>query len=35
MTTAEVLGRAMLAAVRLEGAGPHVLSARDINALGA
>lgn len=34
-TTAEALGRAMLAAVRLEGAGPHVLSARDINRLGA
>jgi uncharacterized protein YbjT (DUF2867 family) len=35
VTTPEVLGRAMLAAVRLEGAGPHVLSARDINRLGA
>lgn len=35
VTTAEALGRAMLAVVRLEGAGPRVLSARDVNRLGA
>lgn len=35
VTTTEVLGRSMLAAVRLAGEGPHVLSTRDINRLGA
>lgn len=35
VTTTEVLGRSMLAVVRLAGAGPHVLSTRDVNRLGA
>lgn len=35
VTTTELLGRSMLGVVRLEGAGPHILSARDINRLGA
>jgi uncharacterized protein YbjT (DUF2867 family) len=35
VTTAGLLGRSMLAVVRLEGAGPHILSTRDINRLGA
>lgn len=35
VTTTELLGRSMLAVVRLEGAGPHILSSRDINRLGA
>jgi uncharacterized protein YbjT (DUF2867 family) len=35
VTTTERLGRAMLAVVRLEGGGPHILSSRDINRLGA
>lgn len=35
VTTTEVLGRSMLAVVRLAGAGPHILSTRDINRLGA
>jgi uncharacterized protein YbjT (DUF2867 family) len=35
ITTTELLGRSMLAVVRLEGAGPHILSTRDINRLGA
>ncbi|WP_031521780.1 epimerase [Streptomyces sp. NRRL F-5123] len=35
VTTTALLGRSMLAAVRLEGAGPHILSTRDINRLGA
>lgn len=35
LTTTELLGRSMLAVVRLEGAGPHILSPQDINRLGA
>lgn len=35
VTTTEALGRAMLAVVRLEGAGPHILHSPDINCLGA
>lgn len=35
VTTTELLGRSMLAVVRLAGAGPHILSTRDINRLGA
>jgi uncharacterized protein YbjT (DUF2867 family) len=35
VTTTELLGRSMTAVVRLEGGGPHILSARDINRLGA
>jgi uncharacterized protein YbjT (DUF2867 family) len=35
LTTTEALGRSMLGVVRLEGAGPHVLSPQDINRLGA
>jgi uncharacterized protein YbjT (DUF2867 family) len=35
VTTTELLGRSMLGVVRLAGGGPHILSARDINRLGA
>ncbi|WP_333767049.1 NAD-dependent epimerase/dehydratase family protein [Streptomyces sp. IBSBF 2435] len=35
VTTTELLGRSMLGVVRLKGAGPHILSPRDINRLGA
>ncbi|MFF3563548.1 NAD(P)H-binding protein [Streptomyces sp. NPDC002574] len=35
VTSTEHLGRAMLATVRLEGAGPHVLHSRDITQLGS
>ena len=33
VTTTQALGRAMLAVVRLEGAGPHILHSPDINRL--
>jgi hypothetical protein len=35
LTTTEQLGRSMLGVVRLEGAGPHILSPQDINRLGS
>jgi uncharacterized protein YbjT (DUF2867 family) len=35
VTTTERLGRAMLAVVRLDGGGPHILHSPEINRLGA
>ncbi|WP_405578459.1 NAD(P)H-binding protein [Streptomyces sp. NBC_01190] len=35
VTTTESLGRAMLAVVRLDGGGPHILHSPEINRLGA
>ncbi|WP_329129681.1 NAD(P)H-binding protein [Streptomyces sp. NBC_01476] len=35
VTTTDRLGRAMLAVVRLDGGGPHILHSPDINRLGA
>lgn len=35
VTSTQALGRAMLAVVRLQGAGPHILRSPDINRLGA
>jgi uncharacterized protein YbjT (DUF2867 family) len=35
VTTTDRLGRAMLAVVRLQGSGPHVLRSAEINRLGA
>ncbi|MFC4031134.1 NAD-dependent epimerase/dehydratase family protein [Streptomyces polygonati] len=35
VTTTEHLGRAMLAVVRLEGGGPHILHSPEINRLGS
>jgi uncharacterized protein YbjT (DUF2867 family) len=35
VTTTELLGRAMLAVVRLDGGGPHILHSPEINRLGA